>query len=401
MTRLLSWPAVVGALAVVAVVGAGTAVALHSSRPAAQTAPLPPPPSPVAPSASPVPAPVIRLAVDTRGRLPIDAPLRLTISRAQLRSVTAVDDAGVAVPGGAQGLGWTGSSSLVPGARYTVTATVADAVGQESTRTLTAQAAPPKAQLTAVLSPGDDDTVGVGQPVIVRLSRVVPVAQRGPVAARLSVSSTPQQEGAWRWTSASELHWRPKVFWQAGTQVRVASRLDRLDLGGGTWGVGAHTSAFAIGAAHITTADVAAHTLTVRSGGKVVRLLKMSAGQPAYPTRSGIHLALEKNPSLLFDSSTVGIPTGSSGAYKETVAWDVRLTYSGTFVHAAPWSAKAQGRSNVSHGCLNLSTADARWFYEFTRRGDVVDIQRSGVPPLPQDPGSIDWNTSFDAGRNP
>jgi len=352
--------------------------------------------TPMTTSPAAVPVPRLRLALDRAGRAPWDAPLHLTAEQAVLRSVRVVDDRGDEVTGTLGAQGWSSDATLVPAARYTLTASYTDLGGAPGSAALVARASDPRATLTAVLSPGDADVVGVGQPVVVTASRDVPAAQRAMVLDRLRVRTAPAQQGAWRWVSAREVHWRPRDYWRPHTAVGVDSDLDRLDLGGGTWGSGHHTTDFTIGDRHVSTADTVAHTLTVRAGTTVVRVLPISAGNAQFPTRSGVHLALEKVPSLVFDSSTIGIPSGGSGGYKKTVAWDVRLTYSGTFVHAAPWSQASQGRANVSHGCLNVSTADARWFYDFTRRGDVVTIKGSGVPPLPQDPGSVDWNLSWE-----
>jgi hypothetical protein len=78
------------------------------------------------------------------------------------------------------------------------------------------------------------------------------------------------------------------------------------------------------------------------------------------------------------------------------VAWATRLSYSGTYVHAAPWSLGAQGERNVSHGCINVSPADAEWFFGFTRRGDVVDVVNSPAAPKLTDPGTADWNIPWE-----
>ena len=51
----------------------------------------------------------------------------------------------------------------------------------------------------------------------------------------------------------------------------------------------------------------------------------------------------------------------------------MRVTYSGEFIHAAPWSVGSQGYANVSHGCTGMSTANADWLYHMTVRGDVVE----------------------------
>jgi len=379
------------ALGAFAVLAAGTAAAVvtrSAGRTGTRMA------SPAAAAPSPAPRPELALATDAAGRVRWNAPLHLTARNATLTGVSATDDLGAPLAGalGPGGAGWTSGSALVPTARYTVTAAYTDADGHSATRVLAATATDASTHLTATLSPGDGNVVGVGQPVIVMLSRAVPPAERPVVQARLQVTTSPAQEGAWRWMSATELHWRPRTYWKTGTHVTASAALDRLPLAGGVWGTGAPTAAFAIGRSRVSIADTAAHTLTVTENGKTVRVLPMSSGNSRFPTRSGVHLTLEKSPSLVFDSSTIGIPSGGAGGYKKTVLWDVRLTYSGTFVHAAPWSVADQGRRNVSHGCLNLSTANAEWFYETTRRGDVVDIRNSGVGPKLSDPGAEDWN---------
>jgi hypothetical protein len=95
------------------------------------------------------------------------------------------------------------------------------------------------------------------------------------------------------------------------------------------------------------------------------------------------------------NSATVGIPKSNPGYYNETVFWDVRISDGGEFVHAAPWSVAQQGHINVSHGCVNLSTTNAEWFYKWALRGDVVDIYGGPRPPSATDPGTEDWNMSW------
>ena len=60
--------------------------------------------------------------------------------------------------------------------------------------------------------------------------------------------------------------------------------------------------------------------------------------------------------------------------YDLTVNWDARLTWSGTFIHSAPWSVAHQGRSNVSHGCINLSPSHAITYYRLAQYGDLVTV---------------------------
>jgi hypothetical protein len=72
----------------------------------------------------------------------------------------------------------------------------------------------------------------------------------------------------------------------------------------------------------------------------------------------------------------------------------MRLTYSGEFLHAAPWSVAYQGHSNVSHGCTGMSTANAGWLYGHSQIGDVVEYTGSSKM-MTLDNGYGDWNVPF------
>jgi lipoprotein-anchoring transpeptidase ErfK/SrfK len=110
---------------------------------------------------------------------------------------------------------------------------------------------------------------------------------------------------------------------------------------------------------------------------------------------NGVHVVLAKKPDVIMDSATVGIPRDSPDGYYEHVKWDTRISNSGEFVHAAPWSVGDQGRLNVSHGCINVSNAEAKWFYGFSQRGDIVKVVGSSRGPLSWDAGTEDWNMSW------
>ena len=91
------------------------------------------------------------------------------------------------------------------------------------------------------------------------------------------------------------------------------------------------------------------------------------------------------------DSATVDIPKGSPDAYKLTVKDAMRLTWSGEYLHAAPWSVGSQGVANVSHGCTGMSNANAQWMFNHSLVGDVVKYVNS-TRPLEQGNGYTDGN---------
>ncbi len=72
-----------------------------------------------------------------------------------------------------------------------------------------------------------------------------------------------------------------------------------------------------------------------------------------------------------------------------------RLTWSGQFIHAAPWSNADQGRNNVSHGCVNVSTEGGKWIYDWVRVGDPVVIKGTEER-LPTGDGWTAWNLSWE-----
>jgi lipoprotein-anchoring transpeptidase ErfK/SrfK len=220
------------------------------------------------------------------------------------------------------------------------------------------------------------------------------VADRAAVERRLQVSSSKPVTGAWHWFAGNEAHYRPKAYWPAGAKVTLRARLAGTDAGDGVWGVADRTIRFRIGQRRVSVVDVRTHRMKVTAGGRTLRVLPVSTGRERYPTTNGVHFVVEKNAVKLMDSSTIGIPRSSPGGYYQRVNWSVRISNSGEFVHAAPWSTGSQGRSNVSHGCVNLSTANAAWFFRQTRRGDVVEVR--GSPKRPGDSfGVADWNMSW------
>jgi lipoprotein-anchoring transpeptidase ErfK/SrfK len=135
--------------------------------------------------------------------------------------------------------------------------------------------------------------------------------------------------------------------------------------------------------------------MTVTLNGATIARYPISGGRPEYPTMDGIHLVMDRETVVHMVSSTVGIPVNSPNGYDEYVYDDVHISDSGEYVHAAPWSVSSQGVTNVSHGCINLSTSNALAFYTFSRAGDVVEVTGSPRPPVVGDHGVMDWSTPW------
>ena len=230
-------------------------------------------------------------------------------------------------------------------------------------------------------------------PVIVQFD--VAVTDKASIERHLSVQSSPQQAGAWHWISDNEVHWRPRTYWQPGTQVTVDADINSIPAGRGVFGQLSRTTSFTVGDAMVSKVDVSRHTMQVFRNGTLLRTIPVSAGKPGFTTRSGTKVIIEKFREKRMDAATTGISRDDPEYYNiEDVEYAMRVTYSGEFLHAAPWSVGSQGSANVSHGCVGMSTADAAWLYNLTKRGDVVEVTGSDRY-MTLTNGYGDWNASF------
>jgi lipoprotein-anchoring transpeptidase ErfK/SrfK len=191
-------------------------------------------------------------------------------------------------------------------------------------------------------------------------------------------------------------HYRPKEYWPANTKVKVDLNLNSLPAGNGVYGQQDQTFSFRIGRSMISTVDVRGSQLTVEIDGKKARTIPVSTGDAKHRTRRGTKIIMEKFPSVNMDAATTGVDSEDPDYYNiDDVKWAMRVTNSGEFLHAAPWSAASHGRANVSHGCTGMSTANASWLYDRSNRGDVVEFVNSPRG-LEDQNGWTDWNVSWD-----
>ncbi|WP_454194342.1 L,D-transpeptidase [Nocardia sp. Marseille-Q1738] len=222
----------------------------------------------------------------------------------------------------------------------------------------------------------DGEVVGVAQPIIITFKE--PVTDHATAEKAIKITSSRPAPGHFYWRGDKQVRWRPDEFWPDNTDVQVQA--------GGT------TSSFRIGDAFVATADDDTHTITITRNGEVVKEMPTSMGKPKHETPNGTYIVGEQQRKMIMDSSTYGVPITDPEGYKLEVEYATRISNSGIFVHAAPWSVAQQGVSNASHGCLNVSTEDGKWFFENARRGDPVIVQNTKGGTLSASDGLGDWN---------
>jgi lipoprotein-anchoring transpeptidase ErfK/SrfK len=329
----------------------------------------------------------------------VDQPVTVGAEDGVLGSVTMVnDDEGVPVAGqlSPDGLTWHTTEPLGYNTRYTLQAQSLG-LGGAASQQRTFQTHSPENLTMPYVLPNDGEAVGIGQPVAVRFDENIPnrlAAQRA-----ITVTTNPPVEGAFYWLSNREVRWRPAQYWKPGTTVDVAVNTYGVDLGDGLFGQENVTTHFTIGDEVIATVDDSTKTMTVRQNGEVVKTMPVSMGKNSTPTNNGTFIVGDRFGHLVMDSSTYGVPSNSPNGYRTEVDYATQISYSGIYVHAAPWSVGSQGYSNVSHGCLNVNTSNAQWFYNNTKRGDIVEISNTVGSILPGEDGLGDWNIPWEQWR--
>lgn len=238
--------------------------------------------------------------------------------------------------------------------------------------------------------------IGVGQPIVFQFTK--PVQNRARIERQLSVVTEPEQQGSWYWMDSQNVHYRPKHFWQPGTEITVKGMIYGVDLGGGVFGGSDTIDRYRVHDSWIARADGKSHLVRVYHNGKLVKTMRASLGKRSTPTHRGIHVISERHKKYLMTSCSYGVCDKKDPDFYRTVArWSSRISNDGEFVHENPATVGVQGEQNVSHGCINLNGADAKWFYNHLSYGDVVIVTRSGGPKLPVWDLYGDWSLSWRA----
>lgn len=222
-----------------------------------------------------------------------------------------------------------------------------------------AQTSPARGLEVAAVEPAAGSVVGVAYPVIVTFAG--PVSDRAAAERGIHIRSTVNTAGHFEWSGNDVVQWIPDGYWSPHSKINVDAH--------------GMSTGFETGDAVVGLADISDHTFTVSVNGEIQRIMAASMGKPKRPTPVGSFTALSKERTIKFDSRTIGIPLNDPEGYLLNGEYAVRVTWSGVYVHSAPWSVGSQGYSNVSHGCINLSPEDAAWYFNAVHLGDPIIVQ--------------------------
>lgn len=323
-------------------------------------------------------------------------PIVLTAEGGRLDTVVVRNPEGVQVQGefNADFSEWRSTEELGYNREYTLESSAKDEAGLVTEEDVTFSTLTPDIMTAAYLTVGDEAVVGIGQPVAVMFDE--PIADRQAAQDNIHITTTPEVEGAFYWVSNQEVRWRPAEYWDPGTKIDVHVDIYGEDLGGGMYGQEDAQSNFEIGDAVISRVDDANKQIVIERNGEVIKTMPTSMGKAGTPTPNGTYVIGEKHASMIMDSSTYGVSVDSAEGYRTPVQYATRMSYSGIFIHAAPWSVWAQGSQNTSHGCLNVTTADAKWFYDNAKSGDIFEVTGTVGGTLPGWDGLGDWNVPWE-----
>ncbi|TCO65117.1 L,D-transpeptidase [Actinocrispum wychmicini] len=319
-------------------------------------------------------------------------PITVSVTDGTIGSVQLTNPDGKPVKGdlSADKHTWTAAEALGYGKSYTWSGTATGANGQQVPITGAFATVKPKRQISGTLNVGDDQTYGVAMPIALKFDNKV--IDKASVEKALKVETSVPTEGSWAWLDDKTVHWRPKAYWKADTKVTVTASLYGTSFGGDAYGKTDVSSKFTIGREQTVEGNTQTHRLVIKRNGQVVNDFPASYGldsDPGRVTQSGIHVAMEKY--------EIKKMTNEKYDYRDVpVPWAVRISNNGEFIHGLAASIPSQGKRNVSHGCTNLSPANAKIYYDSVLPGDPVEITGTNQQLSSKDGDYYDWTLTWD-----
>jgi lipoprotein-anchoring transpeptidase ErfK/SrfK len=338
----------------------------------------------------------------------------VTAQTGTLRSVVMVNDVGKTIPGimTPDNMAWKPAAQLGYGRTYTMTIAGRGPGGMPTRQTSSFTTLTPGNQTRVYLNTTgyhplqEGGVYGVGLVIVAHFDEAItdkPNAER-----RLKVVTDPIVQGSWYWVDDQNAHWRPEKYYAPGTSVKVNANIYGAPVGNGLYGQQDEQVSFRIGDAHVSVADDNTKQVSVFENGKLVRTMPTSMGKGGTETISGttfsfwtppgVYTVMDKANPVIMDSSTYGLPINSRLGYRQTIPFATRISTDGIYLHQLNATTWAQGNTNVSHGCLNLNGDNAKWFFNFSVPGDVVEVRNTGGPPQKMVQNG-DWSVPWDQWR--
>ena len=337
-------------------------------------------------------------------------PIQIKVAHGTISSLAFTNPDGKQVTGtySSDKSTWTVNEDLGYGKTYTASGVAAGADGRTVPIKGSFGTLPTSVEAESTLSPGDGKVVGVAISVVVKFP-AKPV-DRANIEKHLTITTTPHVDGSWAWIDHDDgwgVDWRPKGYWPANTKVSVAANLYGLEIAPGMYGAQDLTTSFSIGRSQVVYANVPSHNIVVKqdcsttpgdqaSCTKDVATYPASFGKGDIPnntTRSGIHVVMDKKPTTVM----IGTPPAT---YKVTEYWAVRISDNGEFIHENPGTVPDQGFVNVSNGCVNLSPANAKAYYDSALIGDPVEVTGTNIALSAEDGDMFDYTVPWSEWQN-
>ncbi|MEU8237590.1 Ig-like domain-containing protein [Actinoplanes missouriensis] len=327
--------------------------------------------------------------------VPVSAEIGLKVSGGEVSSVTLTDAKGKTVSGEFREdkSAWVPAKPLKTKQKYAAKVVVTGADGATTTETtsFTTMGEPGRRTGTGLYL-FDGNTYGVAMPVVVEFSPGIKKKDRAAVQKRMFVRTDPPQPGAWSWTeSGTQAYYRAPEYWKPGTKLTARIAVGGLPTGNNIYGDKDRSATVKIGRKLEMKVDNKSKKMTVVQDGKTVKTMPVSLGKKSTPSSSGTMVVMQKMAETVFDTTD----TDGADGYRTQIQYAQRLTWSGQYIHSAPWSTGAQGERNVSHGCVNVSPSNARWLFDKTLIGDPVTV-RGTEDKLDYGNGWTPWNVSWE-----